>query len=469
MAGRAVIYCRISEDALGEGLGVQRQEEDCRALAVSNGYEVVGVYTDNDITAAGAVKKERPQWDQMLADAQSDAFDTVLAYSNSRLTRRLVELETLIQLHDKHGITFRTVVSGQDDLATADGRMVARIKASVDAAEAERVGERVARAARQRAEKGIPQKGRYRLFGYTRDWSVDVEESKVVKEAFERRASGESTTSICTDFTKRGIKTVQGKDWKSGTLSVTLTKPIYCGLREYKGQIIGPSAVPALVDKDLFNAAQKNLANDKKGTNARKYLLSGILQCSQCLSPFKGNPANQMYRCSTTYGGCGRLSVRIAPSDEYVFHAAMSRYAMRVGNAKEGGTPRDFTAAIATISDEIKRLQEGFAAGLFELAEVNPLVKEKRLLLRDLERQAALQRPSMPKIQRKYFDWHKMNLSQRRAFIGEHITSIVVYPALPQGARGFDPARLECHYPDGTKERLERYVDYDERDDAPEP
>jgi DNA invertase Pin-like site-specific DNA recombinase len=37
----AAIYCRISRDREGAGLGVQRQEEDCRQLAASLGWTVV--------------------------------------------------------------------------------------------------------------------------------------------------------------------------------------------------------------------------------------------------------------------------------------------------------------------------------------------------------------------------------------------------------------------------------------------
>ena len=49
---RAGIYCRISADREGEALGVERQEQDARKLAESLGLEVVGVFTDNDISAS---------------------------------------------------------------------------------------------------------------------------------------------------------------------------------------------------------------------------------------------------------------------------------------------------------------------------------------------------------------------------------------------------------------------------------
>ena len=47
----AAIYARISRDREGAGLGVERQEADCRALAERLGWDVVAVYVDNDISA----------------------------------------------------------------------------------------------------------------------------------------------------------------------------------------------------------------------------------------------------------------------------------------------------------------------------------------------------------------------------------------------------------------------------------
>ena len=45
------IYVRISEDRAGAGLGVARQEQDCRELAARRGWDVHDVYVDNDTEA----------------------------------------------------------------------------------------------------------------------------------------------------------------------------------------------------------------------------------------------------------------------------------------------------------------------------------------------------------------------------------------------------------------------------------
>jgi DNA invertase Pin-like site-specific DNA recombinase len=59
---RAAIYTRISRDKEGTELGVQRQEQDCRALAERDGLQVVRVYTENDIGASTLSKKRRPEY-----------------------------------------------------------------------------------------------------------------------------------------------------------------------------------------------------------------------------------------------------------------------------------------------------------------------------------------------------------------------------------------------------------------------
>ena len=48
---RAAIYVRISQDRAGAGLGIARQEDDCRALCERKGWQVAGIYADNDVSA----------------------------------------------------------------------------------------------------------------------------------------------------------------------------------------------------------------------------------------------------------------------------------------------------------------------------------------------------------------------------------------------------------------------------------
>ena len=61
---RAAIYCRISDDREGRGLGVARQEDECRALAERLGWSVTHVYRDNDLSAYRG--RRRPGYQALL-------------------------------------------------------------------------------------------------------------------------------------------------------------------------------------------------------------------------------------------------------------------------------------------------------------------------------------------------------------------------------------------------------------------
>ena len=112
------------------------------------------------------------------------------------------------------------MVSGDDDLGTADGRMVARIKASVDAGEAERVSERTRRAKLQRARQGQPMTGGGRPFGYANDRLTVIEaEADAIRDAANRVLAGESLVSIVAEWNRTGSPaTVHGGLWTQRTL-----------------------------------------------------------------------------------------------------------------------------------------------------------------------------------------------------------------------------------------------------------
>src|SRR5271163_1553485 len=107
---RTAIYARISADQTGEGLGVQRQLEDCLALADQLGWEVVTRFDDNDLSAYNG--KRRPGFEAMLADMQGGKFETLLCWHVDRLYRSMRDLERLIDVAEAHRVQIRTVQGG---------------------------------------------------------------------------------------------------------------------------------------------------------------------------------------------------------------------------------------------------------------------------------------------------------------------------------------------------------------------
>src|SRR4051794_14898011 len=125
---RAIIYARQSLDRTGEGAAIDRQIHDCRRLAESRGWDVVEVLTDNDLSASNG--KPRPAYSRLLAAMRSGAVEHIVVWHVDRLTRRLIDLEEVIGICEATGVRLSTV-TGDLDLSTDTGRMLARILASV--------------------------------------------------------------------------------------------------------------------------------------------------------------------------------------------------------------------------------------------------------------------------------------------------------------------------------------------------
>ena len=117
----AAVYVRISQDRGGAGLGVQRQEKECRALAERLGWTVTEVYCDDDISAFSGKPSSR-----LRADAgrhRVRRITAVIAWHPDRLHRRSAELERYISVCERHGVANQTVTAGMWDLSTPSGRM----------------------------------------------------------------------------------------------------------------------------------------------------------------------------------------------------------------------------------------------------------------------------------------------------------------------------------------------------------
>lgn len=204
-------YERISDDTEGRKLGVTRQREDNVGMGERDGVTIPehAMFRDNDRGASDRSKKPRLAFERLIAYVLLGQVHTIYAYSNSRLTRRPLEYELLIRLHAKTGVRYATKVSGSDDLATADGRMVARFKAAADAGEAERTAERVARAAEQSRLAGKAAGG-LRPFGYQHDKvTPHPVEAAMIRQAAADLIDGKATLrSVARDWQATGVETI---------------------------------------------------------------------------------------------------------------------------------------------------------------------------------------------------------------------------------------------------------------------
>jgi DNA invertase Pin-like site-specific DNA recombinase len=324
---RAAIYVRISSDREGAGLGVARQEEDCRALCERLGWQVTSVYADNDISAYSG--KKRPEWDRLNADIGDGLVDAIACWHVDRLTRSPRELEDVIDLHDQHGIQLATC-TGDIDLSTPTGRFIARALGAAARHESEHKAERQRRQLRQAAQAGKANGGQ-RGYGYTADRSAVIEaEAEVIREYARRALAGESLKEMANDLNARGIRTSTGRLWSRSALKLVLISARISGRREYTptdsyehgrkpllGQITATGCWPAIIsetESDRLRALLTAPGRDRNpGRRSYRYLLSGIFACGRCGCPMYGRPheGRPRYICVKAPGrpGCGRIAV----------------------------------------------------------------------------------------------------------------------------------------------------------------
>ncbi|WP_052436402.1 recombinase family protein [Georgenia sp. SUBG003] len=275
----ATIYLRISLDKTGEGLGVERQEAECRALCERNGWAVHEVLTDNDISATSG--KVRPSFERLLTSKP----ERIVVWHIDRLVRLSKDLERVLDL----GVNVYAVASGQFDLSNPAGRAVARTVTAWSQYEGEQKAERQKAAARQRAKAGRswwPQ----RPFGFERDGSHRPEEVEALRTAYGDVLAGKPLMRIADELTRSGFTTNRGLPWRATSLRPVLLNARNAGIRVYEGEEIGPAAWEAIVPEETYRAAVRSLSDPKRkvgGNGRRSSLLTGIVTCGVCDGPVR--------------------------------------------------------------------------------------------------------------------------------------------------------------------------------------
>lgn len=321
----AVVYCRISQDRTGEGVGVERQRSDCFKLADSLGWSVVETYVDNDVSAYSG--KPRPEYRRMLDKLKTGNVGAVLAWHTDRLYRSIPDLSELIEICDDRGIEIRTCRAGEVDLSTPSGRLSATMFASISRYEVERSAERIRSAKEAQAREG-KYRGGVRPIGYEVGGMVLNEtEAARIRKAADDLLAGASLMSTARAWNAEGFTTSQGNRWTATSVRRVLTRARNAGLVESDGKIVGPAQWPAIYDADTLNAIRTIVSDPSRRSYvsfARRNQGAGVYRCGRCDAPMRvqhGVKRERYYQCSRSY----HLSQMQAPLDVFVSALVLER------------------------------------------------------------------------------------------------------------------------------------------------
>ncbi|MFD8072195.1 recombinase family protein [Streptomyces sp. NPDC059718] len=488
---RVGIYIRISDDREGGGLGVKRQEDDCRLLAASLGWSVVEVYDDNDMSATNRRKKRRG-YHRMLADMQSGHIDAVLAWHPDRLYRQPRELEDLMDLLDNPDldVELRTVRAGNIDLSTPDGRMLARIQVAVAKREVEHRQERILRKVQELVEAGKIHNSGHRPFGYTRFFDgtgnrrkiigevLNETEAKHVESWADRALEGESLYSLVVSAIDSGIKTSTGGDWSYNGMKALLISGRIAGLKEHKGEVVGKAVWPAIISEEKHKAlrallrdrsAQAKERGAQRTTTAKKYPLSGLIRCTCQVPHTVGVPCDckeqgrehhkmatrprsdspiSVYTCPKDGGGCGGRTIQIPDLEK-----AMERLLFAQLEEVEAAVGQDPDDPRPALEEKLKNMEARRAALEEELDEGDRPIREiTEALTRIKGRMAKIQRDLAEySVKANVLEisaddlraaWADYSVPRKQAVYRGLIREIIIHPAT-RPYNVFNPDRIE--------------------------
>lgn len=215
---RLIGYLRVStEDQANSGLGLEAQRARVVAYAELYGHTITAWYVD---AGASAKTLARPHLQAALGALRAGHADGVCVAKLDRLTRSVRDLGELLDGPLKSAALVS--VGEQIDTATAAGRMVLNILASVAQWEREAIGERTRAALsakKTRGERVGAVRYGYRLADDGRTELADEGEQAVIHEVRRLRGAGLTLRAIALELERAGYRARNGGCFAVSSLS----------------------------------------------------------------------------------------------------------------------------------------------------------------------------------------------------------------------------------------------------------
>ena len=281
---RCCIYARVSTDEQAErDLSIPFQLERCRYHAQGKGWTVVKEFVD---AGESARTDKRPQFQKMIAQARSKAFDIILVHKFDRFARNDYDFIIYEKELEDLSITVESI-SEPGDASTPAGYISRRMMQVISTWYSKNLAIEVKKGLQKKVENGgWPKQA---PFGYLNKhdknsaWiEVDPRNGPFVTESFKEMATGKWTLQSWADESySRGYLSKFGNKMARSKWSDNFHNRFYLGETWLKkGDVPTKGTHQPLVDEDTFTQVQQVLKQhdkNKQHTKRYKYLLRGLV------------------------------------------------------------------------------------------------------------------------------------------------------------------------------------------------
>jgi DNA invertase Pin-like site-specific DNA recombinase len=305
------------------------QRESCESYIASQkaeGWTFLADRYDDGGFSGGTL--ERPALKRLLADVKAGKIDVIIVYKIDRLSRSMLDFLNLVELFERHGVTFVSVTQSFNT-KDAMGRMALNILVTFAQFERELIGERIRDKVAASRKRG-KWMGGWTPLGYEvrdRKLIIHEEDAERVRAIFRRFVQLKSATLLARELVAARATNRYGHVLDKGVLYKLLNNRVYIGEAVHKG-ISYPGEHEPIIDRDLWDKVHATLKESprKRAGRARAQTpapLKGLLfgPDGAAMSPTHTRRSGKLYRyyisqTAMKRGGSLDCPVRLVPAAE---------------------------------------------------------------------------------------------------------------------------------------------------------
>ena len=278
---KAVIYARYSSDAQTEQ-SIDGQLRECQNYAQRNSIIIVDTYIDRAMTGTN---DNRAAFQKMMRDSAKGQWEIVLVYKLDRFSRYKYEMVIHRKTLRDNGVR---IVSAMENIPDSpEGVLMESVLEGFNQYYSEELRQKVNRGFRESWLKGNATGGKP-LLGYdiqNKKYVINEKEAAIVREIFERYATGEVADSIASSLTAQGKYRKNGKPFDQHYVYKVLRNKRYVGEVTHQG-VVYDNIFPPVITLDLWNKVESIHEENKIAPSRKKdkfdFLLSDKTICGVC-------------------------------------------------------------------------------------------------------------------------------------------------------------------------------------------
>ena len=432
---RVLLYGRKSRLKEDDTMEVERQIELLVDYANNNNMEF-DEETEIFKEEGSSEDWNRKEFQRMLRALESGLYDGVLCTEQDRISRDSVDMGLFKRFCIKHSLLLFTLSKTYNFLNDEDNFM-SGIQGEMDA-HFMRITKRKLMRGRIKALKegvyfGTPPIGYIKPTTKPKKLIIEPEGARIVRLIFDLYVNKSMNQSeIVNRLNLLGFKTKNNKPFTVRSTSLILSNEAYIGTLRYEIKNIDPivtiDAHPFIIDKDIFDKAQVMLLKNRvvpQDSRRGIYPLSKLVKCAKCgttlsfsnsyksstdrgkgkelyfLNCYASSGARRKHeiknnpelRC-TNYGSPVNYVEELVFRDlQYYLDELGERIDMLLVNDNDNFNELDeqiriINSRLDKLSNERKRIQDGYKDGIYESEEAKELLKKNKedVLLLEMEK-----------------------------------------------------------------------------------